>query len=135
MYIILQNIIGVESLSFFSSGIFNKPLLLAPWSPSTEELFNSAGLISNIFEDLPQFVVGFCFLINFSSSVTATSILSVASSVITLSAGVIKRCLLRSLVNNQNSSKKVPYLNNSKESINKDEMKVNPLVTVIELGN
>ena len=126
MYIYLY--IGVESLSFFSSGIMNISFFKAPFSQATEDLFLTAGLISNIFEDLPQFTIGAFFLINFSSFITATSILAFASTIITLTAGILKRCLLRSVVKNQNKVIKFNLELHNTKSSNSTVEKLNPLV-------
>ena len=80
-------------ISILNSHIWDAPLFKIGWNPGTELKVGTLGLVGNIVEDIPQFVIQIIGVVKFGSSSPIT-ILSLAATSVSLVLTFLRRIFL-----------------------------------------
>jgi len=83
---------GVESLKILSSGLLGSKVFKAPFSRTITSTFLWGGILSSVFEDVPQFIIQLYFLLGFPSIISASTLLQFTASCLMLISKIMSRC-------------------------------------------
>lgn len=138
-FVVIISTFNIENLSFISSNLLDNSTLKIPWPGNTENIIRIIGLLTNIFEDIPQLIIQISFAAStYDNMYDIPNIIlaSIISSFLALIFSLVKRMLLTLLTlttPQQSTILSHARTSNTSPTIDTFHIKTNPSTT--SLGN